>query len=236
MGANVVSYEGNPQQLFDDVVNHLRKQGCKSLSEKEGFCRYRGKNGTSCAIGGIIPDELYFPGLENKTVHMICFPRDGEASYELSNVANLIGKSNQKLGDALQVVHDVKEITDWEDEFKRIANEFHLIYSQSKEIVVDLRTRCSTELWARDVWQKLFDIYRQNGGNLAKMDNLLCDHSTLIRKFAEYKDFTFYWHFWPEGNTFVYSYTELDYPCYRIRFIQKDEKVVITKMNTFETA
>lgn len=229
------TYENNPQAFYDDVVNHLRKQGCKSLSEKEGFCRYRGKNQTKCAIGGIIPDELYFPGLENKNIRGICFPKDDEHSDSLSLVAEFIGKSNQKLGDALQIIHDTKDIVDWEANFKRVAEEFRLIYSEPNEIVVDLRTRYSRELYARDVWQKLFDIYRQNGGNLTKMDNLLCDHSTLIREFEKYKDFTFYWHFWPEGNTFVYSYTELDYPCYRVRFIQKDEKVVITKMSTFET-
>lgn len=50
----------NAQEIFDKVVNHLRKQGHRSLSE-DGRCLYRGSNGDKCAIGCIISDEDYQP-------------------------------------------------------------------------------------------------------------------------------------------------------------------------------
>ena len=58
----------NRQQVFDAVVHHLAKQGKRSTFTRPGqgfsMCRYRGYGGLKCAIGALIPDELYHPRLE----------------------------------------------------------------------------------------------------------------------------------------------------------------------------
>jgi hypothetical protein len=64
------------QEIFDTVAKHLIAQGKQSLlpqvagdSEYNG-CAYRGENGTKCAIGCLIPDELYNPIIENTSVQV----------------------------------------------------------------------------------------------------------------------------------------------------------------------
>lgn len=49
---------------------------------------------------------------------------------------------------------------------------------------IDLRCRIqSPNLFARLVWQVLFDYYRNNGGDLNEMDSLLCDLEILKNVF-----------------------------------------------------
>ena len=54
------------QEIFDSVLAHLRKQGDASLNAS-GKCAYRGEGGTACAVGCLIPDELYDPRIESCT-------------------------------------------------------------------------------------------------------------------------------------------------------------------------
>ncbi len=50
------------QQTFNKVVRHLRRQGVQS--SRTGRCLYRGPDDTKCAVGCLIPDELYQLGME----------------------------------------------------------------------------------------------------------------------------------------------------------------------------
>ncbi|MGQ7794513.1 hypothetical protein ACUN0C_19080 [Faunimonas sp. B44] len=61
---------GNRQEAFDFVVRHLFKQGERAVAEGGG-CLYRGPDGTKCAVGCLIPDELYTPRLEGNSVFML---------------------------------------------------------------------------------------------------------------------------------------------------------------------
>lgn len=51
------------QQIFDYVYKFLYKQG-KRAADKNGGCKYRTHDGLKCAVGCIIPDELYSPIME----------------------------------------------------------------------------------------------------------------------------------------------------------------------------
>lgn len=60
------------RQVFDTVKKHLLAQEVPSLIiESDGgrTCLYRGPNGTKCAVGCLIPDDLYCFALENLTVY-----------------------------------------------------------------------------------------------------------------------------------------------------------------------
>lgn len=60
------------QETFDMVLEHLAKQGGPAVNEKGlRSCLYRGANGTKCAIGALIPDELYHQNVEGQSVRML---------------------------------------------------------------------------------------------------------------------------------------------------------------------
>lgn len=89
------------QEIFDTVAKHLFKQGCRSVEDEsldDPACLYRGPEGRMCAVGVLIPDELY------------------DADMEYQNACYLIGKvgppfpgwmkANETLLQDLQVTHD----------------------------------------------------------------------------------------------------------------------------------
>lgn len=47
------------QQIFNKVAKHLATQQVQSRGRAGGKCMYRGRNGTSCAVGCLIPDSHY---------------------------------------------------------------------------------------------------------------------------------------------------------------------------------
>lgn len=58
----------NAQEIFDFVVTHLAKQGCRSVGT---YCLYRGPNKTMCAFGCLIPDNLYQFQMEKNRVRQL---------------------------------------------------------------------------------------------------------------------------------------------------------------------
>ncbi len=60
-----------PQEIFDKVYTHLVNQKVRSLSRNSNLCTYRGENGTKCAIGCLIPDELYDFSFEKKGISVL---------------------------------------------------------------------------------------------------------------------------------------------------------------------
>jgi hypothetical protein len=90
-----------PQEIFDKVVEHLAKQGRHSLSRNKLHCLYRGPDGLMCAVGCLIPDEMYDPTIESQTISDIILApsslRTHLPSYFNGNII--------LLGD-LQIAHD----------------------------------------------------------------------------------------------------------------------------------
>jgi hypothetical protein len=54
------------QEIVNFVAEKLRAQNGSSTSHCG--CAYRGENGRRCAVGWLIPDELYKPFMENEVV------------------------------------------------------------------------------------------------------------------------------------------------------------------------
>ena len=57
----------NKQAVFDKVRDHLLAQNARSVDSVDA-CRYRGPNGLKCAIGCLISDKAYRPGLEGRSI------------------------------------------------------------------------------------------------------------------------------------------------------------------------
>lgn len=82
------------QEAFDIVYKGLEAQGWKqSLKEDSDDCCFRGRNNTKCAIGHLIPDELYEPEME----------RHGLDVAEQDGVIHL----DKSFASQMMVIHDL---------------------------------------------------------------------------------------------------------------------------------
>lgn len=108
------------QDIFDTVATHLLTQGKRSVNEAGG-CAYRGVNGQMCAIGVLIPDELYSAErMEGQDVTMVikeCVTGDMELATVLNN--------NLKLCNELQLLHDQVTPIVWQSRLYRIARRYN---------------------------------------------------------------------------------------------------------------
>lgn len=117
------------QQLFDTVVDGLRKQGSKSLMSEElriklgyppGTCAYRGMDNKKCSAGLLLLDEEYDPRLEGKGLLLVM--------DRILAFSKRIGDNGNLLFD-LQRLHDRYDVDNWEVGFQRIAQNHQLIYT-----------------------------------------------------------------------------------------------------------
>lgn len=88
------------QEIFDIVATHLFTQGERSFTSMKG-CLYRGPNNTMCAVGCLIPDEVYDPYMEGGTVDTVLY-----------DYPQLKFKRNLDLLLRLQTIHD--SLDSWE--------------------------------------------------------------------------------------------------------------------------
>lgn len=103
------------QQTFDTVVSHLRKQGKRALSDY-GKCAYRGRDGTMCAAGCLIPDDKYERSFEGASV------------FGIANLFTELGHDLALISE-LQSIHDGEFPRDWEDHFEDVALTHGLTYT-----------------------------------------------------------------------------------------------------------
>jgi hypothetical protein len=105
----------NSQELFDIVAKHLLTQDRQSL-DSDGSCMYRGCGGRMCAIGVLIPDELYEPWMDaNGALTRVIVAIDLGEHYELCR--------------RLQRVHDVHLPAGWRHQLKLAAYDFGLEFN-----------------------------------------------------------------------------------------------------------
>ena len=110
------------QEIFTKSATHLLRQGGKSITfAPNKICAYRGNDGMECAIGCLIPDALYNRGMEARIVaDMMLFP----------GIPDLLGEANIDLLEALQLVHDMRGVSDWETELRAVATRFSLEFPE----------------------------------------------------------------------------------------------------------
>lgn len=120
------------QDIFTSIVTQTLRQGARSLrADKTGksmpVCAYRGAEGRKCAVGGVLPDEVYSPDmdqaagtiadvLEQLTVR---YGAEAEIVKEITRDLDLLTRC--------QHVHDDVLPEDWYNEFARIARDFDLM-------------------------------------------------------------------------------------------------------------
>jgi hypothetical protein len=113
-----------PQEIFDTVARHLFTQGERagiSRDDDDSYgddfsCRYRAPGGATCAVGKLLPDDAYDPGMEGNPVDTLCSAyADRLPEWMLDNLGLL---------DRLQVAHDQE--SHWDSD-KRMRWELSMV-------------------------------------------------------------------------------------------------------------
>jgi hypothetical protein len=90
------------QAVVNKVLKHLWDQGRVSHEPYVGGCAYRGMDGTKCAIGILIPDEIYSPNMEGMSFHQLCRQHNAVANLPEIQAIKQVGEVLQQLHDNLQ--------------------------------------------------------------------------------------------------------------------------------------
>lgn len=110
--------QATEQEVFDQVVTHLRKQNVVSRGPDQ--CMYRGPNGLMCAAGCLIADDEFVKRMDD----------GGDTSWGGLVSEGLFPEDHKELIEKFQSVHDEWRVDEWEDQFKRLAEEHELKYEE----------------------------------------------------------------------------------------------------------
>jgi hypothetical protein len=96
------------QEILDIVAPALINQGCQSYSTSLNTCVYRGPNGTKCAVGHLIPDEIYNDDMEGLNVKSLS-GIDGVPEYFRDNKILKFLSDLQMLHDDIDSWHNIRK-------------------------------------------------------------------------------------------------------------------------------
>jgi hypothetical protein len=106
------------QSAFDAAATHLIAQGRKCFGLNIKACAYRGPDGTRCAVGALIPDELYDAFWESNPIRNVLDYSDGiRDHFEQTDTLLLV---------RLQMVHDLFPVEAWPERLRDTAKTFGL--------------------------------------------------------------------------------------------------------------
>lgn len=113
----------NRQETFDTVKRHLLTQNRKG-SNSLGRCKYRGTGGTKCAVGALIPDQLYKKAMDGASAGGIyalveCFP-------EMYLALDIERPEDIRFLCDLQNIHDGYDVELWPEELEDFARNHKL--------------------------------------------------------------------------------------------------------------
>lgn len=97
------------QTVVDKVLKHLWDQGECSQDLRKLGCLYRGHGGTKCAIGILIPDDIYSPDMEGLSFYKLCQHYDAVANLPEIQAIKQVGHILQRLHDELSGVPDFRQ-------------------------------------------------------------------------------------------------------------------------------
>lgn len=110
------------QEIFDKVVTHLLTQKVKAavFDPETGAeaCRYRDDCGNKCAVGCLIPDDLYSNAMESLGV--------GTLLDRYPSLESVLPSEYRTMLWDLQQVHDGHEPDQWTCELKILAAKYGL--------------------------------------------------------------------------------------------------------------
>ena len=140
-----------PQEVFDKVARHLLTQNERStISEPindqirgmhiRTWCAYRSPRGLKCAVGCIIPDDVYTPDIEGDSIRVLIDRAAGASSrngFSLTDKQTAFFRDIQDsrhLLSKLQSMHDVEDPSTWRRSLSTIARNFNLSDAVLEEV------------------------------------------------------------------------------------------------------
>lgn len=115
------------QEVFDLAACHLLTQMRRAwgprptgLDHKTEACVYRAPDGCKCAVGALIPDELYDPDMDTGSSGI------GTIMGRHLTLAQLFGGVSQNLLAHLQVIHDSETPSAWARYLRYCAEDYNL--------------------------------------------------------------------------------------------------------------
>lgn len=112
------------REVYTRVKAHLLQQRKRAFCDVRDRCLFRAPDGTSCAIGALIPDELYHPDMEKLTTHELIKQHPELAPHGISyKNADLLGR--------LMNIHDVASSDSWDEELQAIEGRRELLEEPS---------------------------------------------------------------------------------------------------------
>ena len=90
------------QDMLDRVAWHLFTQRVRSqtlVNDGRTVCAYRGNNGTMCAMGIGIPNDVYTRDMEEQSIELVC-------SMAVARSFSRVIDDNNELASELQLTHD----------------------------------------------------------------------------------------------------------------------------------
>ncbi len=120
----------NKQEVFNKVSTHLLSQMKQAHNEKF-FCAYKTNNGLKCAIGCLIPDNLYDPKIEGLTIRNIMELISSQTLFFKNILETELGPLNNDdlifLKD-LQLIHDFFFPNEWKEKLENLAKSSNLVF------------------------------------------------------------------------------------------------------------
>lgn len=107
----------NNQEAFDKVAKHLLTQRAKAMKTPT-VCAYRAADGKTCAVGCLIPDDLYYPAMEGSGV--------GAVRMNFPEIRKFFEDVDNSMLSRLQSIHDHHEVSLWRMGLDGVAKEFSL--------------------------------------------------------------------------------------------------------------
>ena len=107
--------QAKAQEVFDQITQHLLKQGKAAISAT-GACRYRietAEGVLKCAAGCLIADDEYNREWEN-------------TDWKDLASQGIVPTRHFNLIHAFQEIHDTVAVDYWQDSFKSLASRFNL--------------------------------------------------------------------------------------------------------------
>jgi hypothetical protein len=110
------------QMIFNTVYTHLLKQGGPSTIR--GACMYRGLNGRMCAVGFMIPDDVYEEDMEGMNA-LTLIAHNPKLSHLTPHMMLL--RNMQKIHDDFAMMSPETSWPEWiKHGFRNIAEDFEL--------------------------------------------------------------------------------------------------------------
>ena len=125
----------NKQEVFDKVAKHLLTQKIKCV-DSTGRCVYRGINGLKCAIGCLIPDDVYEPSMEGFVIHHWFgnTSLSGDGPNRKTSIDWMKPAAMNDLLQSLQLIHDGYTPNEWQKQLKNVAKKHELTFNESEYV------------------------------------------------------------------------------------------------------